>query len=58
MLAYPDTRKPYIPYTDINEKYMDACLCLMCEEANGMQLGLPDENLLVLSRKLTASQMN
>ena len=48
LLAYPDTSKPYILYTDASDDCTGACLCQHHEEG--------EKPIYYLSHKLTASQ--
>ena len=50
LLAYPDTSKPYILYTDASDDCTGACLCQHHEEG--------EKPIYYLSHKLTASQTN
>ena len=47
-MAYPDTSKPYILYTDASDDCIGACLCQHHEEG--------EKPIYYLSHKLTASQ--
>ena len=47
-MAYPDTSKPYILYTDASDDCIGACLCQQHEEG--------EKPIYYLSHKLTASQ--
>ena len=48
LLAYPDTSKPYILYTDASDDCIGACLCQHHEEG--------EKPICYLSHKLRASQ--
>lgn len=58
MLAYPDTTKPYILYTDASNECIGACLTQPCEENEEEIKGLKNEKpIFYLSHRLSKSQV-
>ena len=58
-LAYPDTSKPHILYTDASDDYTGTCLCQEQDIQRDMKLNEPNEKSIQgLSHKLTALQTN
>ena len=56
-LGYPDVTKPYILYTDTSDNFIGACLCQPCDEGEGTQPGMTNEQpLYFLSRKLSPTE--
>ena len=59
IVAYPNTSKSYILYTDASDDCIRACLCLEQNTQGKMKLNEPNEKPIhYLSHKLTASQAN
>ena len=57
VLGYPDVNKPYILYTDASDNCIRACLCQPCDEGEGTQPGMTNEQpLYFLSHKLSPTQ--
>ena len=58
MLAYPDTSKPYVLYTDASNECIGACLTQPCEENESEIPGLRNEKpIFYLSHRLSKSQV-
>ena len=58
MLAYPDTSKPYVLYTDASNECIGACLTQPCEENESEIRGLRNEKpIFYLSHRLSKSQV-
>ena len=58
MLAYPDTTKPYVLYTDASDLCIGACLTQPCDENIEEIRGLKNEKpIFYLSHRLSKSQV-
>ena len=59
VLAYPDTRKPYILYTDSSDDFIGVCLCQEQDTQVEMKSNEPNEKPIhYLSHKLITSLTN
>ena len=59
VLAYPDTNKAYILYTDARDDCIEACLCQKQDTQQEMKSNEPNEiPIHYLSHQLTAIQTN
>ena len=59
VLAYLDTRRPYILFTDASDDCIGACLCQEQDTQGEMKSNEPNKKSIhYLSHKLTASQTN